>query len=206
MDEDIVKKVFIEFLKRQYKEDFEKKVRITERGEKGPDIITDRGVYEIEGSKFKKFHLFPQLISFLSNPQYSSVNLVIPYDTFDFQFIHQLQAIETFMRTHTNLERAIGIYLIVESSREKDMKKYAIYHFSYARTLAFDIGSILYKSMPNYVNLSLTEKKGEVLEFVKSRDFRKKFQKGLKNFIIQKAEEAEKQQKIYEGGIFLITD
>jgi hypothetical protein len=206
MEENLVKKIFIEFLKRQYKEDFEKKVIISGKGEKGPDIITDRGIYEIEGSGFQKSHLFQQLISFLSNPQYSSVNVVLPCDTFDFKFIHQLQAIETFMRPHPNVERPIGIYLVMECASEEKGKKYAIYHFNYASSLAFDIGSILYESIPHYVNLPLREKKKKVLEFVKSKDFKKKFQIGLKNFIIKKAEEAEREQKIYEGGIFLIAN
>jgi len=171
MREDIVKAVFIKYLKNLGKAPKFKKKNVP-----GPDVIIEGNAYECKGSKFEKDRLFRQLIS--NALQYSILGIVIPWDALDCLFIHQLEALELLIREHPNMPRSIEIYVVAQ---EDDA--YFLRRWSSAGLLSLDIKKVAYECLPEYVKLPPEEKESKISEFLK--DFDNKIREYIKNVVIK---------------------
>jgi len=171
MKEDLVKAVFIKYLKNLGKTPKPKKKNVP-----GPDVIIEGNAYECKGSKFEKDRLFRQLIS--NALQYSILGVVIPWDALDCLFIHQLEALELLIREHPNLERSIEIYIVAQEG-----DTYFLRRWSSARLLSLEIDRVAHEHLPEYAKLSPEEKESKILEFLK--DFNEKIREYVKNAVIK---------------------
>jgi predicted RND superfamily exporter protein len=193
MKEEIVKKVFKTYFESHFGE-----MEMKSKSAPGPDFEKEGKAYECKGSEFDWKRLFSQIISYA--PRYSQLNIVLPYDSLNFLFLWQLEALEQFLRKkeYPSLGISVPVYLIAEKKEE-----YAIANWSSARMLNLEINKILYKLNSQFVQLSLEKKKKKILEFLENIE--EEVKKEFKNRIIEKAQEAQYSQKFYDGDLIKIN-
>jgi hypothetical protein len=198
MREDLVKKIFYKYLT----EFLKKEIKIKSTHAAGPDFVVEGDAYECKGSKFPAERLIRQLISYAS--EYKELNLVLPYDALNFILIHQLEAIEYFIRRkeYPNTERALTIYLV----SEEGSSKYAIGKWSYARSLVNEISSIFYQKIPKFLNLPVIQKDNRILDFINKNKIQDNVHEGFKLRILEKAQKAQTERTYYEGAFVEIKN
>jgi hypothetical protein len=183
MKEDLVREIFQRYLHK-----LGKVVKTKAKSASGPDFVVEGKAYECKGTKFDEKKLFSQLLSY--GLQYSQISLVIPYNALNFTFLWKLEALEKFLGDNPN--QSIEIYLIAPHEGES----YAIYRRSYARSLYFEISSILHRLIPEFTKLSIEEKESKVLNFLKGIE--SQIKEEFRKLIIEKIQET---KTTWEGAL-----
>jgi hypothetical protein len=172
MEEDVVKNIFIKYL-----QSLGKSPKIKKKNVPGPDVIIEGDAYECKGSDFEKTTLFKQLIA--NALQYRCIGIVIPWDALDCLFIHQLEALETLIREHPNLERSIEIYIVAQEDNA-----YFLNRWTPAGLLLLEISRVAYKFAPEYVKLSPVEEEQKIIKFL--QNFDGKVREHIRNIVVEK--------------------
>ena len=167
----MVKEVFVRYLWNLGKRPVPRKKNVP-----GPDVIIGGYAYECKGSRFEKSALFKQLVSYAL--QYSGVGVVLPWDSLDCLFIHQLEALEVLLSKHSGSGRSVETYVIAQEGGMYFLRRWAS-----ARLLSLEISRAAYELAPELSELKPEEVESKVLEFLSNFD--QKVREHIKKMVVE---------------------